>query len=224
MGYRWRCRGCAGSRRCDHTRRRGDHCACRGRRNNGSGAWRRRCFCCSLSLLALEDSLQGIAWLGDLGEVELRLCINLLPVRTAASSAVFEVIPNSFGLIGFNRAGVSLSRHANRFERVQNRPALYFQFSCQIVNSNFAHPSLFACPARLAVHSSLIVAGIFIVSALTGFAAVAIQGMLWRVAELTNHDRFRRRYLHPSFPGSHSPGYLRSRCPIRSVLLGRPRR
>ena len=77
---------------------------------------------------------------------------------------------------------MGLSRHANCFERVQNRPALYFQFSCQIVNSNFAHPSLFACPARLAVHSSLIVAGVFIVSALTGFRDFAIQGMLWRVA------------------------------------------
>jgi hypothetical protein len=217
---RWCCRrryrGYAG-RRCDHTVRSSGG-AGRGRRNDGSGAWRWCGFGCSLGLFALEDGLQGVTRLGDLGEVELRLGINLLPVRTAASSAVFEVIPNSFGLIGFNRAGVGLSRHANRFERVQDRPALYFQFSCQIVNSNFAHPSLFACPARLAVHSSLIVAGIFIVSALTGFAAAAIQGMLWRVAELTNHDRFRRRYLHPSFPGSRSPGCLRSHCPIRSVL------
>jgi hypothetical protein len=224
---RWCCRrryrGCAG-RRSNHTWRRGrNDTVCRGWRNDGRGAWRRGGFGGGLCMFALEDSLQGVARLGDLGEVKLRLCINRLAVRTAASSAVFEVIPNSFGLIGFNRAGVGLSRHTNRFERVQNRPALYFQFSCQIVNSNFAHPSLFACPARLAVHSSLIVAGVFIVSAITGFREFAIQGMLWRVVELANHDRFRHRYLHRSFPGSHSPGSLRCRYPIRSVLRVRPR-
>ena len=211
-------RGSAGGR-CNHTRR----ChtsAWRRRRDDGSRPRWRRCFCGRLSLLALEDSLQGVARLGDLGEVKLRLRIHRLPARTTTASAVFEVVPNSFGLIGFNRAGVGLSRYANRFERVQNRPALYFQFSCQIVNSNFAHPSLFACPARLAVHSSLIVAGVFIVSAITGFRESATQGMLWCMAQPASHDRFRRRYLHPSFPGSHSPGSLRCRYPIQSVLRG----
>ncbi len=38
---------------------------------------------------------------------------------------------------------MGLSCDADRFERVQNWPALYFQFPCQIVDSNFAHPSLF---------------------------------------------------------------------------------
>ena len=48
------------------------------------------------------------------------------------------------GLIGLDGAGVRLSSDANGFERIQNRPALYFQFSRQIVDSNFTHPSLFA--------------------------------------------------------------------------------
>src|SRR5271170_5997957 len=172
-----------------------------------------------LGLLTLEDGLECVAWLGDLGEVKLRPVVGLLlSVGATASSAVFEVFPDLFGLIGFNGAGMGLSRHADCFERVQNRPALYFQFSCQIVNSNFAHPSLFACPARLALHSSLIVAGIFIVSALTGFRDFAIQGMLWRVVVLANHDRFHRRYLHRSAPGLRQPGCLRCRYPTRFVL------
>ena len=52
---------------------------------------------------------------------------------------------------------MGLSGHADCFERVQNWPALYFQFPCQIVDSNFAHPSLFVLAAlrRLAVHISL---------------------------------------------------------------------
>jgi len=48
-----------------------------------------------------------------------------------------------FGLVGFDGAGVGLSGHADCFERVQDWPALDFQFPCQIVDSNFAHPSLF---------------------------------------------------------------------------------
>jgi hypothetical protein len=39
---------------------------------------------------------------------------------------------------------VSLSGYADCFKRVQDWPAFDFQFSCQIVDSNFAHPSLFA--------------------------------------------------------------------------------
>ena len=76
--------------------------------------------------------------------------------RSAALAAVLEVLPDLFGLVGFDGAGVGLSGHADCFERVQDWPALDFQFSCQIVDSNFAHPSLFGFPARLAVHISLI--------------------------------------------------------------------
>jgi hypothetical protein len=113
------------------------------RRDDGSGA-RRGCLGCGFGLLALEDGLEGVAGLGDLGEVELRLVVGWLPVRGAAFAAVLEVFPDSFGLVGFDGAGMGLSCHADCFERVQDWPALDFQFSCQIVDSNFAHPSLFA--------------------------------------------------------------------------------
>jgi hypothetical protein len=49
---------------------------------------------------------------------------------------------------------MGLSGHADCFKRVEDWPALDFQFSCQIVDSNFAHPSLFGS-LRLAVHISL---------------------------------------------------------------------
>jgi hypothetical protein len=42
---------------------------------------------------------------------------------------------------------MGLSGHADCFERVQDWPALDFQFPCQIVDSNFAHPSLFVFAA-----------------------------------------------------------------------------
>jgi hypothetical protein len=95
-------------------------------------------------VFALEDGLERVAGLGDLGEVELRSVVDRLPGSRAASAAVLEVLPDPFGLVGFDGTGVGLSGHADCFERVQDWPALYFQFSCQIVDSNFAHPSLFA--------------------------------------------------------------------------------
>jgi hypothetical protein len=124
-------------------RRRG-HNGHGGRRRNHRRGARRSGFGCGLGLFALEDGLEGIAGLGDLGEIELRLAVDLLPGRGAAFAAVLEVFSDLFGLVGFDGTGVGLSRHADCFERVQNWPALYFQFPRQIVNSNFAHPSLFA--------------------------------------------------------------------------------
>jgi hypothetical protein len=139
----------------------GDPGRCRGCRDScgrryDCGWARRRGFRCGFGLLALEDGFERVAGLGDLGEVELRFVVDGLPACGAASAAVLEVLPDPFGLVGFDRAGVGLSGHADCFERVQNWPALYFQFPCQIVDSNFAHPSLFASLARLAVHISLI--------------------------------------------------------------------
>jgi hypothetical protein len=122
-----RARGC-GWRRCNHSRRTNGWCSLDG----------------SFGLLALEDRLQRIARLRDLRQIKLRLSLNRLTASATASSTVLEIFPDLLGLVGFNRTGVGLSGHANRFERVQNWPALYFQFTCQIIDSNFAHPSLFA--------------------------------------------------------------------------------
>jgi hypothetical protein len=63
-----------------------------------------------------------------------------------------------FCFIGFQRAGVRLLfRDTHIQEDIQYCPALHFQFACQIVDSNFAHPSLFLdLPyALLALHISL---------------------------------------------------------------------
>jgi hypothetical protein len=95
-------------------------------------------------VLALQNGFEGVAGLGHLGQVKLRPVIDRLPACGAASATVLEIVPDLFGLVGFDGTGVGLSSHANCFERVQDWPALYFQFSCQIVDSNFAHPSLFA--------------------------------------------------------------------------------
>jgi hypothetical protein len=138
---RWS-RGCRRRRRCCNARRSA---------GRGCGGWRRDNRCGtwwggldgSLSLLALEDRLERIAWLRYLREVELGLGIGGRACRTDAASAV-EIGADLLGLVGLDGAGVRLAGNADGFEGIQNRPALYFQFSCQIVNSNFAHPSLFA--------------------------------------------------------------------------------
>jgi hypothetical protein len=124
--FRHYCRGWDGCRSCDDGRR---------------ARWRG--FGSGVGLLALEDGLKCVAGFGDLGEVKLRLCLDWLPACAAAPAAVLEVLPDPLGLVVFDGAGVGLSGHANCFKRVQNWPALYFQFPCQIVDSNFAHPSLF---------------------------------------------------------------------------------
>jgi hypothetical protein len=54
--------------------------------------------------------------------------------------------------------------HAYGCQCVENRPTFHFQLTCQIVDSNFVHPSLFASPARLAVHISLIEVGLCVAS------------------------------------------------------------
>ena len=126
------------------------------RRNDGRRARRARLWLRPRPACARGwPSVRRRAWRPWRGRTSA--CCRPLPARRAAFAAVLEVLPDPFGLVGFDGAGVGLSRHADCFERVQNWPALYFQFPCQIVDSNFAHPSLFALlPAPLAVHISLI--------------------------------------------------------------------
>jgi hypothetical protein len=124
-GWSWRCSGDGGG-------------------DDSGGARRRGGLCGGFGLLALEDGFEGVAGFGDLGEVELRLALDGGPARRAALAAILEILPDPFGLVGFDGAGVGLSGYADCFERIQNRPAFDFQFPCQIVDSNFAHPSLFA--------------------------------------------------------------------------------
>ena len=133
------------------------------RTGNGWRGWRcrwtaRRVARLLFRLLARQDRLHRVARLGDVGQIEGRLGLHLRLGRgTAAAALATQVVPYLFGLIGLDRAGVRLRLgDANRRQSVQDGLALDFQLSCKIVDSNFAHPSLFVSPARLAVHISLI--------------------------------------------------------------------
>jgi hypothetical protein len=87
------------------------------------------------------------------GQVEGRLGLHRRLAYRAAAASATEVAAHLVGLIGLDRTGVRLClRDANRRQSIQNGLALDFQLSCKIVDSNFAHPSLFVSSARLAVH------------------------------------------------------------------------
>ncbi len=146
------------SRRVRNRLRRSRSCrTCRRlRRHHGSrtgrwGAPRQR-----FRVLPLKDRLQRITRLGNVGEIERRLRFNHRLRRRTTTAAVLEVIAHLLGLVGLDRAGVRLwLGHANRNQSIQNWLALDFEFPCEIIDSNFAHPSLFVSSARLAVHISL---------------------------------------------------------------------
>ena len=109
---------------------------------NGDRRPRRRGFGGGLGLLALEDSLERVARLGDVREIELRFGLDRGSGRAAAAASAAEVGTHPVGLIGVDGTGVGLSRDAEGFERIQNRPALDFQFSCKIVDADFGHSIL----------------------------------------------------------------------------------
>jgi hypothetical protein len=134
------------------------------RSNDGDRRPRWRSFGCGFGLLTFEDSLERVARLGDVREIELRLGFNRRSGRAAATAAAAEVGTYPVSLIGVDGTGVGLSRDAEGFERIQNRPALDFQFSCKIVDADFGHSILLRAggsrlalcsPAHLAVHISL---------------------------------------------------------------------
>ena len=189
-------------------------------RDYGLRAWRRGGSRGGLGLFALEDGFEGIAGLGDVLEVEARLGFDD-GFGGGWATAALEVGADLLGLVFLDRTGVRLSRHANRFERVEDRPALYFQFPRQIVDSNFAHPSLFSAPAPLAAHISLMYAGISIVSLVSEIAAFASPVFLVFVACRVSHGRFRPYLaLRPQSPGSGPPVRRLRRYRVRSALRG----
>ena len=148
-GQRHNAAWCGGSRRCRRSSR--DRC----RRPHSRSHWSTRCrsrsrgWCCRhrltgtrcnhghrrplwrsilrrrLCTLPLENRAQRIAGLRDVGQIELGLCLGCGAVA-AATAAVLEVIAYSLGLVSVDGTGVRLSGHANRFQRIQNRLALYF--------------------------------------------------------------------------------------------------
>ncbi len=120
-----------------------------GRRNSARSFLRR---------LPLLNRLQNIARLGDARPVDDRLGLRRRSLRSGRSGtrALVEILADALRLIFFQRAGVRLPLgHADFRQRVENLPALYFEFACQIIDSNFAHPSLLPSLRISAVHISL---------------------------------------------------------------------
>jgi len=115
------------------------------------GGWPRRCcFGRGFGLFALEDGLEGVAGLETLERSNFGL------VSAGCLDAVLLLPP----FLKYSRTLSAWSASMElewvfpvtpiASERVQNWPALYFQFPCQIVDSNFAHPSLsFLLPCAL---------------------------------------------------------------------------
>ncbi len=116
--------------------------------NHGLRTHRRSIASILFRLLALQNRLHHVARLRHLRQIELRLGFNCGLRRRRTAAAAVEVVPYPLCLVALNRTGVRLSRNPDRFKRIENRPALYFQFPRQIINSNFAHPSLFSCSLR----------------------------------------------------------------------------
>ena len=133
-------RSMSGSRRLRRNRRTSRN---RRRRSDHSCRTWRMATRIGLSLPALQNRLQRVAGLRHMRQVERRLRLNGRLARSAARRPVVEVAAHLFGLVGLDGTGVRLSlRHANRRQSVQNGPALDFKLPCEIVDSNFAHPSL----------------------------------------------------------------------------------
>jgi hypothetical protein len=98
--------------------------------------------------LLSADRAQDIAWLGNVGEINLGLDfvgINPAGTRSPPSSLGFtvslEVGPDLGCLMLFQRTGMGLLLGDPDFHKhVEDRLALDFQLSRQIVDSNLAHP------------------------------------------------------------------------------------
>jgi len=143
-------------------------CWRRCRRLHGGRCNRRGCCCCWFSFgggvndrgtgwrrrsgwsLLLTDGGQHISGPRDVRQVNL--CLDLVggwPARTCLCSRLGfccrtpQPPPHFFGFMFFQRTGVSFLLGYSDFRKhIENGFTLNFQFSCQIINSNFAHPTL----------------------------------------------------------------------------------
>jgi len=125
----------------------GHHCR---RCRCGYCRWSARWCAARLLLPHLRSFDNGprVPELRDVRKVNCRLGLHCRLARGAAAALPAEIGTYLFGLIGLDRTGVRLRlRDANRRQSIQNGSALDFQLSCKIVDSNFAHPSLFVSPA-----------------------------------------------------------------------------
>ena len=113
-------------------------------------------------LLLLQDGLQHIARFGDVRQIDLGLGRSF-GARSARCSglAALQICAHTISLVILKRAGVRfLLGDSYSIENIKNRLALDFQFTRQIIDSNFTHPSLCPCfPSPLASHCELLAVG-----------------------------------------------------------------
>jgi hypothetical protein len=139
-----------------------------------------RCF--FLFFMLGLDSLQHIAGLGDVREINLgrNRLRGARGCRTALSGrglAALKLRANLVRLIVFQRTGMGLAAGQAEFRQyIENLPALDFHLAREIVDSNLTHPPLFKLcfPKPLVAHSYLM--------ALAGFVKCSLHGLARRGA------------------------------------------
>jgi hypothetical protein len=102
-------------------------------------------------LLARQDGLEGIAGLGDLGEIDLGAELFAAgAIAVGGAAGLMEILAYFFGFIDFDGAGVGLFlRDADFDKHVEDLFAFHFQLASQIVNSNLHPPFISLCLNRL---------------------------------------------------------------------------
>jgi len=115
-------------------------------------------------LLLLNDCLQGVAGFGDLRQVDLGALLFLRDpgarFTTSALVLLQDVLAYANGLIFLDGAGVRLLLgDTDLGQHLEDGPALYFQLSSQIINSNLHPPVCFLRGIRQPskIHSNLTV-------------------------------------------------------------------
>jgi hypothetical protein len=116
-----------------------------------------------VELLFGQDSLQRIAGLGDVGEIDLGLKrlgrTRLRRARIAGRARPpFKLRANLLRLMFFKRTGVRLAICQPQLrQNIQDLTAFHFHLAREIVDSNLAHPPLFRyrSPKPLVAHSYL---------------------------------------------------------------------
>lgn len=174
----------------------------------------------SLSLLAFQDRLQRIARLRHLRQVKLRFALCSRLRRGTPTTSAAQKGADLLRLVGLDRAGVSLLLgDADGHQSVQNGLALHFQFPCQIVDSNFAHPSLFCFPGALAAHTCLFDVGIVI-----GIIPETVASAIARLPLTASHGRVHRQCLRLRPPGPRPPACQPCRWSVRCAPREHPHR
>jgi hypothetical protein len=99
-------------------------------------------------LLVGQNSLQNVAGLGDMGEINLG-CNGLRGARgrgavAARPRSTLKMRAHLLRLVVFQRTGVGLAAGQAEFRQyVKNLPALDFHLAREIVDPNLTHPPLF---------------------------------------------------------------------------------